>query len=416
MDRKIEKKGWSWQKLSLYAVGLAAIAFVLSAIYRDAGTSRLNVEKERLLIDTIHHGVFQEFIPVTGVIQPIKTVFLDAMEGGRVDEILIEDGSMVEKGQLILRLSNPDIQMSYLNQEAQIISQINQIRNLSVMMEQQSLNLKEQSLNVDFQLDLFSKRVARNKQLASEKIISEVEYEEQVDEYEHLQRRRQLLRATIAKDSISQILQRDQMDASLDLMQRNLTIAKQSLENLEIRAPISGQLSGLDKELGELIAQGESIAQMDVLDNFKVRAGIDEFYISRIFVGQEGSFTFAGQKYILTIKKIYPQVRNGTFEVDLVFKGNPPTAIKRGQTISIKLALSNKTEALLLARGSFYQSTGGKWVYIIDPDNNTAYKRQIEVGRLNPSFYEVVQGLKEGDIVITSSYENYNDKDELVLN
>lgn len=415
MDRKIEKKRFSWQKITLFVLGAGALAFLVSAIWRDAGTSRLNVETERLLLDTIHKGVFQEFIPITGVVQPIKTVYIAAVEGGRVEERFVEDGAMVTEGQPILQLSNPDLQMAYVNQEAQIVSQINQIRTTTLLSEQQSLSLREQMLNAEYQIDLLSKRVARNKKLHEDKVISDVEFQETEDEYESQLRREKMLAATMVKDSAYQKVQQQQMQTTLDLMERNLAFARQSLENLTIKAPIAGQLSGLDREVGELITEGANIAQIDVLTNFKIRARIDEFYISRVFLDQEGSFQLAGKWYNLRIKKIYPQVTNGAFEVDMVFTDEIPETIKRGQTVSIKLELSAEEQALLLARGGFYQTTGGNWVYVLDPKTGNAYKRTVRFNRQNPNFYEVVEGLQEGDIVITSSYENFGNKDELVL-
>jgi HlyD family secretion protein len=416
MDKMIEKKGWSWQKWVLIAAAVAGLAFVGSNIYKDAGVSKLNVETNRLLVDTIHRGVFQEFIPITGVVEPIKTVFIDAVEGGRIEEIYVEDGAMLTKGQKIMQLSNPNLQLNYLNLEGQIMNQINQLENLKLNREQQSLNLREQALDVEYRIDLLGKRTVRNKSLYSDEVISKVEYEDTQDEYEHLLRRRKLLADVIKRDSLSQIVQENQLESSVDLMQRNLKISKQSLENLLVRAPLAGQLSGMDSEIGELITQGGRIAQMDDLSNFKVKGRIDEFYITRIFLNQEGSFVLGGKTYDLIIKKIYPDVRNGVFEVDMVFTSEIPKTIKRGQTLSIKLALSAETQALLIAKGGFYQTTGGNWVYMIDPKTNTAFKRDISVGRQNPSYYEVTEGLKEGDIVITSSYENFGDKDELVLN
>ncbi len=415
MDKKLEKKKFTWQKIALLGGIVAAAALLFSAIWRDAGKSKLNVETERLLLDTIHKGVFQEFIPVTGIVQPIKTVFIDAVEGGRVEEKFVEDGAMMKQGQPILRLSNPDLQLNYLNQEANTVSQINQIRNTSLLMEQQSLSLRDQALDVEYQLDLFSKRTQRNAELYQGKVIAKVDKEETEDQYEHLQRRKAMLRKTIEKDSLFHILQQDQMNNSLDLMKRNLAIARQSLDNLIVKAPFDGQLSGLTSELGELINQGENIAQIDDLTNFKIRARIDEFYISRIFIEQEGSFQFAGKTYNLRIKKIYPQVANGAFEADLVFTGEAPEAIKRGQTVSIKLELSAEEQGLLLARGSFYQKTGGNWVYVLEPGSNVAHKLDIKVGRQNPNFYEVLEGLQPGDIVIVSSYDNFGEKDELIL-
>lgn len=380
MDRKIEKKQWTWQKIALYVVIPAVAIFLLSRIWKDAGTSKLNVETERLLIDTIRQGVFQEFIPVTGIVQPIKTVFLDAVEGGRVEEKFLEDGAMVSKGQPILRLSNPDLELNYLNQEANTVAQINQIRNTSLLMEQQSLSLREQALDVEYQIDLFSKRTRRNQELYQAKAVSRVDFEETEDQFEHLLRRKKMLAQTISKDSMFHQLQQEQMNNSLDLMKRNLAIARQSLDNLIVKSPIDGQLSGLNTELGELITQGENIAQVDDLSTFKIRARIDEFYISRIFIDQEGSFQFAGNTYNLRIRKIYPQVVNGAFEADLVFTGETPSAIKRGQTVSIKLELSAEEEGVLLARGSFYQKTGGNWIYVVEPGSNVARKREHQSG------------------------------------
>lgn len=415
MDRKIEKKRFDIKKIGLIAVVVAAAAFLFSAIYRDAGTSRLNVETERLLTDTIHRGVFKEFITIFGVVEPIKTVYLDAIESGRIEEIYLESGTMVQEGQEIMRLSNMDLQLSVLNQEAQIITQINTIRNTSILMEQQSLSLREQALDVEFQIDLLDKRTDRNHSLFKDSVIAKVEYEETQDEFEHLIRRRGLLKATMEKDSLFQVMQTNQMNNSLDLMQRNLGIARQSLDNLIIKAPITGQLSSLDSEIGELITRGDRIAQIDVLSDYKIRARIDEFYISRIFPEQEGSFTLDNKTYNLKILRIYPEVNNGAFEVDLVFTGDRPDNIKRGQTISLKISLSDESQAMLLAKGGFYQSSGGNWVYVVDPTSKTASKRDIRVNRQNPNYYEVEQGLSEGDIVIISSYENFGDKDVLVL-
>jgi HlyD family secretion protein len=415
MDRKIEKKKWPLKKVLLYSAVILIAAFALMALYREAGTSRLNVQEERLLTDTVHNGVFKEYITLFGTVEPIKTVYLDAIESGRIEEIKVENGAMVVQGQEIMRLSNPDLELNVLNQEAQIINQINTIRNTSIMMDQQSLSLKEQALDVQFRLDLLSKQTRRNKSLYEDEVISQVEYEETQDEYEHLLRRKKLLLQTIEKDSLFQVMQENQMTNSLDLMQRNLAIAKTSLEHLSVRAPISGQLSGLGSEIGELITRGDRIAQIDVLEDYKVRAQINEYYISRIFPEQEGTFTMDGKVFHLKIRRIYPEVVDGSFEADLVFTGERPSNIKRGQTISLRLSLSDETQAQLLAKGGFYQATGGKWVYVIDPRSGIAKKRDIQVGRQNPDYYEVQRGLEEGDIVIISSYDNFGEKEELVL-
>ena len=415
MDRKIEKKIWTWQRITLFGVGALLATFLIFTIYRDAGTSRLNVERERLLLDTVQEGVFKEYITLFGVVEPIKTVYLDAIEGGRVEEVFVENGAMVRKGQDIMRLSNLDLELNVLNQEAQIVNQINDIRQTSILMDQQSLTLKDQALDVRFRLDLIEKRNRRNQELYTDQVISKVELEDVQDEYEHLVRRKALLERTIEKDSLFQIMQENQMQTTLDLMQRNLAFTRNSLSNLTIKAPIDGQISSLDSEVGQLLTRADRIAQIDILEEFKIRANIDEFYISRIFPQQEGTFLMDGQTYTMRIHKIYPEVTSGSFAVDLVFVGERPERIKRGQTISLKLSLSDDSRAMLLAKGGYYQSTGGNWVYVLDPQSGVARKRNILVGRQNPNYYELIEGLQPGEIVIVSSYENYGDKEELVL-
>ena len=415
MDKRIERKRFDLKKILLYVAIVAVVGMLTAAIYRNAGTSRLNVQSDRLLTDTIQEGIFKEYITLFGSVEPIKTVYIDAVESGRIEEIFVEDGAMVEEGQKIMQLSNPDLQLQVLNQEAQIITQINAIRANEILREQQSLNLRELALNIEYQIDLLKDRTRRNKALYGNKVISQVEYEETQDEYEHLLRRRKLLEVTLKKDSLANDMQVKQMSSTLSLMERNLEVAKQSLDYLTVRAPIAGQLSSMDSEVGELINEGARIAQIDELENFKLRVRVDEFYISRVFPQQEGSFTLDGNTYQLQIKKIYPTVANGAFEVDMVFVNDRPANIKRGQTISLRLSLSDETQGTLLAKGGFYQDTGGNWVYVIDPESGTARRRDIRVGRQNPNYYEVLDGLGPGDIVIISSYKNFGDKDELVL-
>ncbi|MCF8243890.1 MAG: HlyD family efflux transporter periplasmic adaptor subunit [Saprospiraceae bacterium] len=415
MDKKIEKRIWTPRRLIIIAVAVIALGTIGRCFYKNAGVSKLNVTTDRLTISTVEHNKFQEFIPVTGIVLPIKTVRMDAIEGGKVEEKFVEDGAIVEKGQEILRLSNPDLMVNYLNQEANIISQINQIRNTSLLMEQQSLSMKEQALQVDNQINTNGKRLRRNRKLYESNVISQVELEEMEDESGYLAARKKMLTATLRKDSAYQVLQQQQMTSSLDLMQRNLTITRQSVDQLIVKAPISGQLSGLTKELGESVARSENIGQIDDLTAFKIRVRIDEFYISRIALEQEGSFTLAGENYTLKITKIYPQVSNGAFEADMTFVGKSPNSIKRGQSISVKLQLSAEEDAVLLARGGFYQTTGGNWVYVLDEASGNAIKQTIRLGRQNPNFYEVLEGLKPGDKVITNSYDTYGDKDVLIL-
>ena len=318
MDRKIEKKVITLPRVLLVLGSLLFFGFVGNQFLNNTGETKLNVQADRLLIDTVQRGVFQEFIPVTGVVLPIRTVLMGAVEGGRVEERFVEDGANVKAGQSILRLSNPDLQLNYLNQEANIVSQMNQIQSNSLFREQQTLSLKETSLNIDYLLNLASTRLERNKKLGADGVIAKVEVDELGFEYENFKRRKELLQQTIKRDSISNAFQESQMETTLELMQRNLKIAQQSLDNLIVKAPIDGQLSGLTAELGELITRGAQIAQIDDLSNFKIRVRIDEFYISRIYAGQAGTFQFANETYQLKIQKIFPQVQNGVFEADML--------------------------------------------------------------------------------------------------
>ncbi|MEQ1745902.1 MAG: HlyD family efflux transporter periplasmic adaptor subunit [Saprospiraceae bacterium] len=415
MDRKIEKKRFTWQRIALAVASVVAVAYFGRMLYRDAGTSKLNVEQERLLLDTVRHANFQEFIPVTGVVLPIRSVVIAANEGGKVEEKFVEDGAMLRAGQTILRLSNPDLQLNYLSQEASIVNQINQIQNMNLLREQQGLSLRETMLDIEHNLNLYGKRIKRNRVLANQGALAPVDVDEMEDEHANLMRRKALLAKTIEKDSLSGLIQERQMKNSLDLMQRNLEIARLSLDNLTVKAPIDGQLSGLASEIGESISRGVQIAQLDDLSNFKIRVRIDEFYISRVFPDQKGSFEFAGKEYTLKITKIYPQVVSGAFEADMAFVGTFPNAIKRGQTVSVKLELSAEEEATLLARGGFYQNTAGNWVYMVVPGTGKAVKRTVRLGRQNPNFYEVLDGLKPGDVVITSGYDSFGEKEELLL-
>jgi HlyD family secretion protein len=415
MDKKIEKKTWTPLRIGIIAAVVLGLGFVGRSFYKNAGVSKLNVTTDRLTISTVERSKFQEFIPVTGIVLPLRTVRMDAIEGGKVEEKFVEDGAIVTAGQPIMRLSNPDLMVNYLNQEANIISQINQIRNTSLLMEQQSLSMKEQALSVDNLIATNDKKLKRNRELYKSKVIAEVDLELVEDEAKYLATRKVMLAATLKKDSAYQLLQQQQMTSSLDLMQRNLAITKQSLDQLVVKAPIGGQLSGLTKELGESVARSENIGQIDDLSAFKIRVRIDEFYISRVAVEQEGTFTFDGKEYHLKISKIYPQVTNGAFEADMVFTEKAPTGIKRGQSVSMRLQLSAEEEAVLLARGGFYQTTGGNWVYLIDPATGNGVKQAVRLGRQNPNYYEVLEGLKPGDKVITNSYDNYGDKDVLVL-
>ncbi len=415
MDTKIEKKNNNWPKIALTTTLIAVVSWFAYSNYAKPKVSKLNVDTSSILIDTVKQDIFKEFIPVTGYVQPIKSVVIAAVEGGRVEEKLLEDGSKITAGTPIVKLSNSELELRHLNQEGTLIAQINQIRNMNLMQEQQRLNLLETALNAELQLDLLKRRVRRQKDLFENNAIARVEYEDTESEYKNLIKRNRLLQKSIAKDSLSGVVQAEQMQSSLNLMKRNLDISRKNLENLTIKAPISGQLSGLNIEIGELITEGARIGQIDDLSSFKIRVRIDEFYISRVFPEQTGSFIFANKEYELRISKIYPQVVNGSFEVDMQFKDEEPEGIRRGQTVTVKLELSVEAKATLLEKGDFYQTSGGNWIYALNQDGSKAIKKNIRLGRKNPKYYEVLEGLSVGDVIIISAYDVFDDKDELIL-
>jgi HlyD family secretion protein len=413
MDRKIETKP---RKRRWLIIGLGSIVLLL-VIYNiiNAGAvSRLNVDLDKISIDTINEGTFQEFIPIIGAVQPLKTIMLDAVEGGRVEEKFIEDGSFVKKGDPILRLSNSDLLLDFMNREALLLDQMNNMRNTKIAMEQNHLQLKQQLLDIEFSYLESQKNYERSLQLYKEKVLAKAEFEKIEDSFFYLSNKRKLLAETVKKDSIFKEFQNEQLGSSVNLIQRNLEMVKQSLENLTVKAPISGQLTALNAEIGENKVKGVNLGQIDVLEGFKVRAGVDEHYISRVVIGQKGNFSFDGKTYSLVIKKILPQVNNGQFQVDMQFEEETPAGIKQGQTLQIKLALGDINKAVLVERGGFYQKTGGNWIYVIQ--DKTAFKREVSLGRQNPDYYEVLRGLKEGEVVITSSYDVFGEADELVIN
>lgn len=416
MDRKIEKKQWPPKRIIKYALIGSFILIVIYGFLLGDNSSKLNVETEKITISTVEKGPFQEFIPVTGTVIPITTIYLDAVEGGQVQKIFAEAGSMVNKGDKILQLENTDMLLDIMFREAELFQQSNNLRNTRLAMEQNRLNLKSQVAQIDYQLTRSRRLFERNKQLLEKSLISQLEFEQAKDEYDYNLKQKELAIETFQQDSIFRKVQIQQLEASLHRMQTNLEVIKTQHDNLTIKAPISGQLTSLNAEfVGEIKSRGERLGQIDVLDGFKVRAGIDEHYLARITMGLHGEFDFAGETYHLVVNKIFPEITDGRFNVDLEFVGNEPHGIRRGQTLHIRLQLGDLSEAILLSRGGFYQKTGGQWVYLVNSSGNFASKQRIRLGRQNPQVFEVLDGLEPGDRVITSSYDNYGDMDKLVL-
>ncbi len=415
MDRKIEKKKWPPKKIAaLVAIVLFVVVVVYLFLFKFS-KSTLNVQKERITISTVANRPFQEFIPVIGNVLPINTVYIDPAEGGRVDKIYVEAGAIVKKGDPILRLVNTDLLLTIMWREAELFQQSNNLRNTRLSMEQYRLQLNQELAQVENQL-LQQKRVfERYEELIKDDLISKHEYELAKDQYEYLQRRRDLTVESQQNELKFRQAQIDALESSLKRMEDNLRVAKEKLENLTIRAPVSGHLTSLNAEIGESKAPGQRLGQIDVLEGFKVRAAIDEHYITRVEAGKMGEFDLAGKTGKLIVSKIYPEVREGRFEVDLNFVDKEPAGIRRGQTFHIRLELGDISEAILLPRGGFFQTTGGNWVYVVHESGNFATKRKIKVGRYNPDVFEVLEGLTPGEKVITSSYENFGNMERLIL-
>lgn len=416
MDRKIEKKKWTLKRLvTISSITAFVLVFGYLIIFQTDASS-LNVKLERITVSTVSKGPFQEFIPVIGEVQPLNTFFLDAVEGGRVEKIYVDSGTMLKKGDKILKLSNTNLLLDVMFREAEFYQQSNNLRNTRLLMEQQRLQLKKDMASADYQLITKRREFERYGKLHSENLISQQDYDKIKDDFDYLVKSRTLTKETMEQDILFREQQVQQLETSLRRMENNLEVVKNKLDSLTIKAPVSGYLTSLNAEfIGESKSPGERMGRIDVVDGFKVRAPIDEHYILRVEKGREGIFSISDKDYKLEVIKVFPEVKEGRFEVDLKFMGDIPKDLRRGQSLHIKLALGDLTEAILLPRGAFYQTTGGNWVYVLNESGDVATKRNIKLNRMNTEMYEVVEGLKVGDKVITSGYDTFGDKDRLVL-
>ena len=415
MDRVIEKKKWSTKKLLRIGGVVAVLALIGASYYFTSGKSKLDVDTDRLTVSEIKKGTFQEFIPVNGVVLPLTTIYLDAVEGGRVEEKYVDDGAMMKKGQPILRLSNTDLQLGLVTQQTNVYNLLTQMQISKNAAQQNTVSKLNQMTDVESQLKEAERIYKLDKYLYAQKAIGSQEFEKAQNDYNYYLQKSQLTHKILQQDSSSNQQQVTQARQLFEGSQNALNVMKQKVGDLIVRAPIDGQLTSLDAEIGQSKNKGERLGQIDVMSGFKVRVDIDEHYISRIFIGLKGNFDFDNKTYNLEIKKVYTQVTNSRFQVDMEFIGDVPKSIRRGQTLQIRLALSDETQALLLPRGGFFQQTGGNWIFKVSADGKKAYKVDIQLGRQNPDYFEVLSGLKPGDKVITSSYENYGDMQELVL-
>lgn len=416
MDRKIEKKRFPPKRVAGFA-SLALLVVIVVYVYANSGgESRLNIDTDRITVSAVSYGPFQEYVPINGTVVPIQTLYLDAIEGGRIDRILVEGGSMVNEGDTLLVLSNSNLQLDVFNREAQILEQIHNLQNRQLSLQQERLRLREMMVEMRYNLQRAERQFEQNRELRGRNMVSEEEFRQAQENFLSTRERMGIVRETFVIDSVQTENQLRFINNSLDRMQTNLEMVQKSMDYLVLTAPISGQLTSLNAEIGESKTRGQRMGQIDVLDGYKVRVAIDEHYIARITLGQKGEFDFAGRSYSLEITKIYPEVNDGRFEVDMEFVDEmAPEGIRRGQTVRLRLELSDLTDAVLLARGGFFQTSGGNWVYVLDDDGQTAFRREVRLGRQNPQYYEVVSGLQPGEQVITSSYEPFGENERLVL-
>jgi len=415
VDRVIAKKKWGRKRILTIAGIVGIVVLIAGAYYMTSGKPRLNVEAERITISEVKSGPFKEFIPVNGVVLPITTIYLDALEGGRVEEKYVEDGAIMKKGEPILRLSNTDLQLSLVNQQTAVYNLLTQMQISQNAAQQNTVNRLNQLTDVSSQLKEAERIYKLNKSLYDQKVIGAQEFKQSENNYHYLLEKKRLSEQIMKQDSVSGNQQLKQAQQSYNGSQEALNVMQKKVGDLIVRAPVDGQLTSLDAEMGQSKSKGERLGQLDILSGFKVRVDIDEHYISRIYTGLMGDFTFANKSYKLKIKKVYTQVTNGRFQVDMEFEGEVPQGIRRGQTLQIGLALSDEITALLLPKGGFYQQTGGNWIFKVSDNGKTAYKVDIQLGMQSPDYYQVLQGLKAGDKVVTSSYENYGNMQELVI-
>ena len=415
MDRQIEKKKWPPKKIAWMTTGAVLVILIVYTLISSTTGSTYRVDSARLTVAEVTLGEFQEFITFTGTVMPIRSVFLDATQGGSVVEVFVDNGTFVNAGDQLLQLDNTDLHLDIMYREAQLYEQINNLRNTRLAMEQNSLSLRGDLLEIDHQIDNTKRDYEQSVKLLEKNHISQNEFDQARENYEYWRKRRELTLETQRQDSILRTVQIEQLEASVSRMQTNLDVVKQKLENLVVRAPISGQLTSLDAEVGELKSRGTRLGQIDVLDSFKIRAPVDEYYIARVSEGQTATTEINDVTYNLTVKKVYTEVRDGRFQIDMEFDDRVPDGIRRGQSAQVRLMLGDLEEAVLLPRGGFYQKTGGNWIYVLDESNDFAVKRDISIGRYNPKVYEVLDGLRPGERCIVSSYENFEDFDRIVF-
>jgi len=414
MDRRIERK--SKRPLVIGAGVAVAAALLLAFVLSDGTSTSFTLDGQRIRTAEVTTGMYEDYIPLRASVDPERTVYLDAIEGGRVEAILVEEGAFVEESQPLIELSNTSLQLDVIAREAEVSEQLNNLRNTQLAIEQNRLKLKSDLIEIDYQITRLGRLVKRYEELEGNQFISRTEYEDARDELEYWGNKRVVTRESQAQDEKIRLAQIEQLESSVAQLEKNLTLARSNLDNLLIRAPRSGQLTSLDAEIGESKARGERLGQIDDVDRFKATALVNEFYLNRVRLGQQALLEIGGREYRLEVSKVYPEVEASQFEVDLRFMGEAPDDIRRGQTLQLRLVLGDTAErATLLANGPFFNDTGGAWVFVLDADGKVATRREVTLGRRNPNLIEVEAGLLPGDEVIISSYANFIEVDRLYI-
>ncbi|MDH3616086.1 MAG: efflux RND transporter periplasmic adaptor subunit [Gammaproteobacteria bacterium] len=414
MDRKIERRS---TKPALI-IGIAVVVvglLVLTWSSFDTSTS-FTLDGQRIRIAEVETGVYEDFIPLRAAIEPERTVYLDAIEGGRVESVLIEEGVMVEEGEPLLELSNTSLQLDVIAREAEVSEQLNNLRNTQLAIEQNRLKLKSDLIEIDYQIVRLERLIKRYEELEGNQFISRNEYESSVDELNYWKNRRGVTRESQEQDEVIRLAQIEQLNGSVAQLEKNLILARANLDNLLVRAPRDGRLTSLNAEIGESKSRGERLGQIDDVDRFKAVALVNEFYLNRVRVGQQALLTASGREYTLEVSKIYPEVRSAQFEVDLRFVDATPADVRRGQTLQLRLRLGDTTErAVLLPNGPYFNDTGGAWVFVLDADGKVARRRPVQFGRRNPNNIEVEGGIEPGEKVIVSSYASFIEVERLFI-
>ena len=419
MDIKLEKKkGWRaiFQKKNLVWVGVAALVLFIGWLILRDNSSTLRVDAGLVNIATVEQGEFNDYVRLTGSVQPMTTVQLSPLESGVVERIVAEEGTQVKRGDVILEMSNNSLSMQILQSEADLAEKQNILRNTMISMEQERLALRQEKLQLDLEVSRLHRTYKQNENLYNDNLLAREEYIRSKEDYELAVGRRNLVLERQKQDSLYRTSQVSQMEESLRSMQLNMELIRQRVDNLKVKAPIDGEVGMLDAVLGQSLQQGANIGQVNDLTTYKVQAQVDEHYIDRITTGLVASFERQDTRYEMQLRKVYPEVRNGQFKADFRFVGDAPENIRSGQTYYLNLQLGEAAEAILIPRGSFYQATGGKWIYVLDATGEKAYRRDIRIGRQNPQYYEVIEGLQPGEKVITSSYDNFGENEVLILN